>query len=277
MQCEKADIKDLKSSRTVDLRGSSGGRPSLSINVATQTKGLEREYEIDGQKWIYSGHDKKMAFAISVNIREFVLNAGLNNVGFLTLTFADEPDFKESSKRFNSLLSGVFRRRGWRYMWVAELQLRGVLHYHVLVDFGVDIRTGTDVQAIRQGRYYMANYELRKLWRYLRFVLPRYGFGRHQLEPIMTTEEAIGRYLGKYLDKSFLRPVLKRGFRRAGMSQGLAVANSRFVWRSSRYRHFVAEIMGKYGITDSEMAERYFGRRWQYQFFLAFLVSLELS
>lgn len=54
----------------------------------------------------------------------------------VTLTYRSEDDWSPSHVRdFLQRVRVHLRRRGWkmRYVWVAELQKRGVLHYHVLL------------------------------------------------------------------------------------------------------------------------------------------------
>lgn len=57
-------------------------------------------------------------------------------VGFLTLTQKDSPTEEEANRRF-----AIFRKRvsriydGWRFLGVKELQKRGSIHWHLLVNF----------------------------------------------------------------------------------------------------------------------------------------------
>lgn len=41
-----------------------------------------------------------------------------------------------------------------------------------------------DHDQVRKGNYSSAAKELRRIWKQFREVLPRYGFGRHQLLPV---------------------------------------------------------------------------------------------
>ncbi|MCB1660629.1 MAG: hypothetical protein KDI39_20610, partial [Pseudomonadales bacterium] len=51
---------------------------------------------------------KKAVFALKTNIAAMINKHGLNKIGFLTLTFADNVQcHKEATKRFNSLATNV--------------------------------------------------------------------------------------------------------------------------------------------------------------------------
>lgn len=57
-------------------------------------------------------------------------------VGLLTLTYKDIPSEEESSRRFNLFRKEVARRyKGWKFLGVKELQKRGSIHFHLLVNF----------------------------------------------------------------------------------------------------------------------------------------------
>jgi hypothetical protein len=54
----------------------------------------------------------------------------------LTLTYAPSHRWdRRDVSRFLNALRGYYKRRGWRfiYFWVAELQQRGAVHYHLIV------------------------------------------------------------------------------------------------------------------------------------------------
>ena len=53
---------------------------------------------------------KKKSFALQTNIEAMINKHGLNKIGFLTLTFADNVQcHKEATKRFNSLATNVLK------------------------------------------------------------------------------------------------------------------------------------------------------------------------
>ena len=110
-----------------------GGVPGLVIFRTSDTADLET-IEIDQ----VAARLKRMRRSITVAARLFghVLGPRQFKPAMLTLTYRDVDGFKplhisELLKRIRNWL----QRRGhvMRYVWVAELQLRGALHYHVLL------------------------------------------------------------------------------------------------------------------------------------------------
>lgn len=57
-------------------------------------------------------------------------------IGLLTLTFSDIPDEDTAQSRFKNYQQKVRRSNpGWQFLGVKELQKRGSIHYHLLVNF----------------------------------------------------------------------------------------------------------------------------------------------
>lgn len=187
--------------------------------VGKVTAVIERERERDPREKEWSR--EKRVFAFQQNIQEFVEYHGLHRVGFGTFTFTDCPTWEEASGRWNSLRTGYLSKQWWWGDWilVKEYQKRGSIHFHLIIALPEDIRTGFDFFAVAKGDYRSASPFLRNVWAGFRKVLPKYGFGRHELLPIKGpcpekplipgTDEAvratkgIASYLGKYLMKSF--------------------------------------------------------------------------
>jgi hypothetical protein len=65
-----------------------------------------------------------------------------------------------------------------------------------------DIRTGVDFEAVKGRDYRSVSPELKAIWKWLREVLPGYGFGRAELLPIRKTGEAVASYVAKYIEKN---------------------------------------------------------------------------
>ena len=108
---------------------------------------------------------------------------------------------KEASKRFNSLASHVLNDRYVAWLRVLERQKSGRIHYHLVVVLRSDIRSGVDFAAIASGDYRSAGPALREEWAFWRRTAPLYRFGRTELLPVVSSAEAISRYVGKYLGK----------------------------------------------------------------------------
>jgi hypothetical protein len=127
---------------------------------------------------------------------------GIENIGFLTLTFADHVlDPKEAQRRFNSLATHILKERYSAYIRVIERQKSGRIHYHLLVATADDIRTGFDFAQAQNRDYKSANNHLRREWAYWRKTAPIYGFGRTELLPIKSNGRGLALYVGKYISK----------------------------------------------------------------------------
>ena len=164
-----------------------------------------------------SSVEKKRAHAIAENVNHLVNFYGINRCGFLTLTFDKDLTWKEAGERFHSLRTGLLSDLFEEYICVLEFTKRGRPHFHLVVVCKEDIRSGFNFdhyEAVREwnrsksggpkpvGKLNQTAH-LGELWATLRAKLEGYGFGRiHDLCPIKTTAEAIGRYVGGYLSKS---------------------------------------------------------------------------
>jgi hypothetical protein len=133
---------------------------------------------------------------------------GLEYLGFLSLTFsaADElgrpKSIKEAQRRFHSLMNWLaLQFRGGIVVW--ELHKDGTIHFHALVVCDEDIRTGFDFEEVGNRDYRSVSHWLRAMWATLRVRLPEFHFGRHELKPVRTNGEGVGRYLGNYIVKHY--------------------------------------------------------------------------
>jgi hypothetical protein len=218
---------------------------------------------------------RRTAFALQANVRAMCERHGLHRVGFLTLTFADHvlrP--QEAQRRLNSLLTNVVRPRYGECIRVFERQKSGRIHYHLLVRLDVDIRSGCDFDAFKRQDYRSAPPALRAEWAFWRHTAKQYGFGRTELLPVVSTSEAIGRYVGKYIGKHLEhREDRDRGVRLVSYS-GPRVATTRFAWAGGRAREwrqkiraFVEMFASSGAISAPTMAAmaRRFGPTWCHQ------------
>lgn len=218
---------------------------------------------------------RKSASCLAWNVEYFCDKFGLENLGFLTLTFRDHvTDVKEAQRRLNSLTSNVLRGRYRYYIRVMERQKSGRIHYHLLVVLDGDIRTGFDFIACAKGDYRSANKRLRDEWLFWRKTAPKYGFGRTELLPIKSNSEGIARYVGKYIGKHFeSRQIQDKGARLVEYSRGSRVASTRmqFVsagsaeWRRKVgiFCYYISETMGCE--PSFEGLRSVLGPRWAYQ------------
>ncbi|MAD54016.1 rolling circle replication-associated protein [Idiomarina sp. UBA3162] len=183
---------------------------------------------------------KKQVFALTLNTEYFIDTFGINSVGFLTLTFKEPIDKpKEANRRFNSFSSNFLRKHTVSWIKVQERHLSGRIHFHLLIAVDSDIRSGFDFDAVRKRNYSSVPAELKRLWKLFRENCPKYGFGRHQLEPVRSTAEGMAKYLSKYLTKDMgKRYPNDKGARLVSYGKYSRIASSRFSWVSDGARLF---------------------------------------
>jgi hypothetical protein len=232
--------------------------------------------DVDKDRLKLKSKYKKSAIALAWNVQAFAEKFGLENIGFLTLTFADHITCpKESQKRFRSLANGVLKVRYGEYIRVLERQKNGRIHYHLLIVIGSDIRTGFDFKQISQKNYSSANKSIRDEWSFWRKTAKKYRFGRTELLPIRSTSEGIARYIGKYLGKHFeARLYSDKGVRLVEYSRGARTASTRVsvlnkgseLWRKKMalFAEFVGfrHDLGR-SATFEELSEL-LGKKWAY-------------
>lgn len=205
--------------------------PCLSSNNSIQgVELIPSESLLKQGSTLLSTQQKKSATALSWNVQGLAEKYGIERLGFLTLTFADNvQDYKEAQRRFNSLASNALRHLYVDYIRVWERTKRGRIHYHLLVVCKDDIRTGFDFAGIAQQDYSSANAAIRHQWAWWRKNAKQYGFGRTELLPIKSTAEGIARYVGKYISKNVQqREERDKGSRLVEYSRGARTASTRF-------------------------------------------------
>jgi hypothetical protein len=169
------------------------------------------------------GPRKKQAEALTQNILWMADTFGKERIGFLTLTLGDFEtggrfrnlrDRKEAQRRFHSLMTNEISKRYDCDVTVTERHKNLGLHFHLVVVCKEDIygqidfaacfpEKGLDGKPVHKPDYSTANDALKREWAYWRKTAKLYGFGRHQLQPMKTNGEALGRYVGAYLQKDW--------------------------------------------------------------------------
>lgn len=175
---------------------------------------------------------KKQVFALQTNIEAMIKLHGLNCIGFLTLTFADDVQcHKEATKRFNSLATNILKNKYLAWIRISERQQSGRWHFHLVVVCKDDIRRGVNFEAIKQKRYKEgANTALRGHWKFWRGTAKKYNFGRTELLPVKTNSKRLAAYLAKYLTKG-TREASDKGARLVSYSSKvLRVCTQSFSW-----------------------------------------------
>lgn len=185
----------------------------------------------------------KSTIALIGNVESFINHHGIENCGFLTLTFPDNvKDVFEASKRFNSFRTNFLVERMKGYIGVYERTKRGVIHFHFVIALKGNIlweKRGHSIVTFnhkevkskrtpRRLRYRSANAFLKSLWKELLEALPLYGFGRHELVPVKS-EKGVAHYLAKYLSKGIKeRKAEDKGFRLVRSTIGKKAA----IWKT---------------------------------------------
>lgn len=261
---------------TPALAGAAGAisLPCLNSNNSTESVLSEPQKE----PFLLSPYHKKQAFALSQNAAQFINLFGLDYIGFLTLTFADNvTDHKEAQRRFNSLATHFLRLFAVDYMLVKERQQRGAWHYHLLVALPAPIRPGFNFAEVfpvkGRPRYTSACPYLRSLWKELRAAMPKYGFGRSELAPIKSNEEGIACYVGKYIQQNALNKWCSgyddKGVRIVSYSQAWPRTTLQFAWNTpgaKEWRRKVRLFAEYLGLKHYEELSLKLGKRWAYYF-----------
>lgn len=227
-------------------------------------------------------YHKKAAFALGENVTRFCSLYGMENCGFLTLTFPDNvQDAKEAARRFNSMNSNYLSTIYGEWIWARERQKRGAWHYHTIIDCRGDIMTGfdwdeyqawiTDYSAGKRRRLRTGNSLLRSLWEMNNRAFPSYGFGRVELLPIRSTAEAVGFYIGSYISKQIgQRPEEDKGVRLTGHSKGFTASAPKFSWNTEggkAWRQNLALFaMLSCRCQDYDEFTRLAGQKWAYKY-----------
>lgn len=272
-------------------QGSGAERPSLSMSH--NSNGEESAGEVV-EVFTLNGSQRKTAYALEQNVARMFTEAGIERIGFLTLTVGDwkscadagfccchegaahfvqvfGPD--EASRRINSLITGLLRDLFPRAVIVTERHKSGAIHFHLIVECREDIRTGFDFAAFKAKHGYKksASPALKRLWTLLLERLPGYGFGRSELTPIFKTGEAVSRYVSKYVEKNlFARRPEDKGkklVRYMGW-HGSHMRPNEFCWATPaacEWRTRVRSIAALHGISEMEQAREAWGARWAFR------------
>jgi len=232
-------------------------------------------------------YQRKQAETLAQNVKHMAEKVGIERVGFLTLTFPKRiQDRKEAQRRWHSLWTNALCDRYGESIKVFERHKNGGIHFHLLVEVSADIRTGFDFEAFGacqaeygkhgkspayrrlHGEYVgKASEALKAEWAWLRGTMKKYGFGRHELLPIRSTSEGIGRYVGKYLSKGRAADTEGRdkGVRRIEYLQGARRQSLQWSWVTPGawvWRHKLGVWMAKRGFKSFEEVRAECGPKW---------------
>lgn len=284
-----------------------GVAPLVNTDIIVQENQTQAPDEVLLKLRTVSGSHRKTAEALKVNVGAIVNAAGVQNCVFFTPTLANLDHKAPDPERANN----CWRRM--EKMVVAEWPNGGVrilerggktqrLHYHVLLDVGVDVRSGYDFTASRAEQsadrrakwslHPSANAQLVEVESKLRIMARRAGFGViFHCEPIRSEVEAVREYLSKYICKHVGQRLLidKRrrlvGYFGQGASRRDIPSASSFAFGGELVQnkgthlerpHFrnawawlwrkkVGQWMARRGIKDMDEAREVLGKRWAYR------------
>ena len=255
--------------------------PANPPGVLYQNSNISDEHPADELPELTPYH-QKAAFALGENVHRFCSLYGVENCGFLTLTFPDNVTcHKEASRRFNNMNRRYLGTFYGEWIWARERQKRGAWHYHLVVQCKGDIRTGFDWDEYRQWitdysqgkrrRLRTGNAFLRSLWEMNNRAFPSYGFGRVELLPIRSTVDAVASYVGKYISKQIdQRPEEDKGVRLTSHSAGFIAGSPKFSWNTEGAkawrRNLALFAIHACGCTDHDEFLERAPRRWAYRF-----------
>lgn len=215
------------------------------------------------------GNHRKSASLLELHVRKAVEVCGIETLGFLTLTFAENITCaKDAQRRLNSLMTRIVRPRYGAAVIVLERTKKKRIHFHLLIPTGKDIRTGVDFEQIADKDYSSAGDALRAEWAFWRKTGPKYGFGRTELLPVKSCESAIARYVSKYISKHIdSREEHDKGVRLVRVSGQFKAGTTRFAWNTDRFRLWrerVKLLCECAGIAQDRVGAA-FGPHWAYR------------
>jgi hypothetical protein len=237
--------------------------------------GQEKVEAISALTSLLSPYHKKAAQTLFLNVQRLITKeaSSVNHVGFLTLTFPDNvTDHKEAHERFRSFRTNYLSKHPSFGSWVhvKERQKRGAWHYHIIVVLKGDIRSGVNWDELSRGVYRSANPYLKSLWQDLRENLQKYGFGRSELLPIRSNEEAMARYIGKYISKHMgSRTDSDKGVRLVNYSRDWVRNSVRFAWNTDNaheWRRKLSLFAGYIGCSEFYQISEKLGSGWAYKY-----------
>lgn len=277
-QNKKIDVATTTVRRLEERGGGADSLPCLYSNNSPEIDLITGQAIADNPVLalvsVLTPYHKKQAQSLYLNVERLVNKEAKspNHVGFLTLTFPDNvKDYKEASRRFDSFSKNFLLKHSDFGHWICtkEQQKRGSWHYHLLICLSQDIKSGVNFEELSQRRYTSASAYLRNLWKELREAMPKYNFGRSELQPIKSNAEAMGRYIGKYISKHIgSRDNSSKGARLVTYSQGWVKNSMKMSWNTDNaklWRTKVKMFAWNNGCTELYQLKEKLGSTWAYK------------
>ena len=179
------------------------GLPCLQVTTASEEQG-----ELRQKLSLLTGSARRSAYVFQRDMITMIGRWGVDNVLFVTLTFGggrEGPTIKQAEGAWHSFLANGLQARFPGGAKIIERgDKNGRVHAHLLINAGVDVRTGTNIDELKRGDYRSVNPACRQAYGWLRHTAPKYGFGRIvNCQPIKSTAEGAARYVSKYISKHF--------------------------------------------------------------------------
>jgi len=173
---------------------------------------------------LISGHTKRIAEAVTQEVRALVKTYGPDRIGFVTLTFPETVrSLVQAQADWHSLRTHVLSKRYVRSVCCVERHKSGGIHWHLVVVLPEPLlcRQTFSWEAWDKAKRFAASHGsksaparfftwrygqtacevLRREWDFWKATAPKYGFGRVNTLPIRVNGDAISRYLAKYCTK----------------------------------------------------------------------------
>ena len=220
------------------------------------TKGEEITGEVFRDK---EGREQKEKGTQSLKDRKATLNNARNNIirlikansdmqTFITLTFREESNYKDSKKLLDNLFHKLRKDyKDLKYLWVLEYgSLKNRLHYHVLTNIEIDIKLSTSKEKKSKEHKALENSFSKKYW--------KYGFvDIRQLKEEGNTNIAL--YVATYITKDLIDKKLE-GYRVYGYSnKTLNKPIIETLYTRESLDQFLEQYKGSYDITYSNSYE----------------------
>jgi hypothetical protein len=219
-----------------------------------------------------------------LNLEDLIRRHGVERIAFHTQTFAENLRSRnEAQRRHNSYTTNFLRHHVVEYVSTVERQLRGAIHYHNILAFPYDVRSGFDfasahaaTAAYKSGDVAgrkaamarvtaSANDKLRAWWTESKSARPRFGFGRDETLPVLSNAAAVSRYVGGYVGAEWNnRKPEDKGLRTIRYGLKRRAASIRWTWAAGNgqlWRKGCAVLGAVLG--TEEFAET-LGKRWAY-------------
>lgn len=281
-------VPDSALGRAGAMTERSDGIPCLYSNNCIETNartmtGSERDV-VNAAYSFLSPYHKKQADRLYRNTERLIsLAPSIGHVAFFTLTFPEKVyDYKEATRRWHSLNTNYLKPHPEFGIWerVGEQHKDGAWHFHCLIHVAQDIRTGFDFDEYLDWLQHHKNKKpgsprrrlktgsvyLRSLWADLRQNLQKYRFGISELIPLRKNEEAVARYVGKYVSKH-LSQRTEKGARIISYSGDWTKHSMQMAWynhNSILWRTKLALFAQYHGCTEFYQLADKLGPNWAY-------------